>query len=196
MKKRFDWLTAPVEKYRSRSRSRSRDRSEAPSSTHPSRPEDGHYPSSDRPHTSPIGSTGGSGVGPTSSLLIPAPAPDGEPSLWEAAFSGLSERDRAAFPSPDDNTHDHLEAVLEATKKSQEICDREKWRFKIGGKMINLRDRAEKILEWLEKFKQIGDTAIQYDPVHAALPWAGIRFLLQVCILLWSYHGTIPIFWY
>ena len=125
---------------------------------------------------------GGSGVGPTSGLLIPVQAPDGEPSLWEAAFNGLSERDRAAFPSPGDNTHGHLEAVLEATKRSQEICGREKWRFKVGGKMINLRDRAEKILEWLEKFKQVGDIAVQYDPVHAALPWAGIRFILQVCI--------------
>lgn len=24
-------------------------------------------------------------------------------------------------------------------------------------------------------------SAVQYDPIHAALPWAGIRFLLQVC---------------
>ena len=51
--------------------------------------------------------------------------------------------------------------------------------------MIDLRDRADKILEWVEKFKQIGDIAVQYDPVHAALPWAGIRFLLQVWTPLW-----------
>ena len=37
-----------------------------------------------------------------------------------------------------------------------------------------------KILRWVDKFKQIGDTIVQYDPVHAALPWAGFRFLLQV----------------
>ena len=29
----------------------------------------------------------------------------------------------------------------------------------------------------------VGDMAVQYDPVHAALPWALIRFLLKVCIL-------------
>ena len=102
--------------------------------------------------------------------------------LWEQAFNGLSERDRRAFPPPQDDTHDHLEAVLEATRKSQEKCEQEKWRFKVGARVINLRDRADKILEWVDKFKQIGDTAIQYDPVHAALPWAGIRFLLQVCL--------------
>jgi hypothetical protein len=32
----------------------------------------------------------------------------------------------------------------------------------------------------VDTFKQIGDVAVQYDPAHAALPWAGIRFLLQV----------------
>jgi hypothetical protein len=37
------------------------------------------------------------------------------------------------------------------------------------------------ILKWIDLFKQTGDTAVQYDPVHAALPWAGVWFLLQVC---------------
>ena len=44
-----------------------------------------------------------------------------------------------------------------------------------------LRDVADKVLVWIDKFKQIGDIVIQYDPVHAALPWAGVRFLLDVC---------------
>lgn len=28
--------------------------------------------------------------------------------------------------------------------------------------------------------KQIGDTVVQYGPGHSALPWAGVRFILQV----------------
>lgn len=43
-----------------------------------------------------------------------------------------------------------------------------------------LRDHAERIVNWLHKFKEVGDIAVQYDPVHAALPWAGVRFLRQV----------------
>ena len=35
---------------------------------------------------------------------------------------------------------------------------------------------------WVEKFKEVGDTIIQYDPGHAALPWAGVRFVLQVMV--------------
>ena len=30
------------------------------------------------------------------------------------------------------------------------------------------------------KFKELGDIAVQYDTGHASLPWAGIRFILQV----------------
>lgn len=37
-----------------------------------------------------------------------------------------------------------------------------------------------KIVFWLSKFKDVGDIAVNFDPVHASLPWAGIRFLLQV----------------
>jgi hypothetical protein len=38
----------------------------------------------------------------------------------------------------------------------------------------------DKIITWIDKFIRIGDCAVQYDPIHAALPWAGVRALLQV----------------
>ena len=43
-----------------------------------------------------------------------------------------------------------------------------------------MRDIFEKIIVWVDKFKALGDVAVQYDPAHASLPWAGVRFLLQV----------------
>jgi hypothetical protein len=42
-------------------------------------------------------------------------------------------------------------------------------------------DLFGKIVKCIDLFKQVGDAALQYDPVHTALPWAGVRFLLQVC---------------
>jgi hypothetical protein len=42
-------------------------------------------------------------------------------------------------------------------------------------------DLFAKIVKWIDLFKQVWDAAVQYDPVHASLPWAGVRFLLQVC---------------
>ena len=59
----------------------------------------------------------------------------------------------------------------------------ELWKVKLrGGEEVVLRDVGMKILRWVDKFKQIGDIIVQYDPGHAALPWAGFRFLLQVCL--------------
>lgn len=49
-----------------------------------------------------------------------------------------------------------------------------------GGRMIPLGEINRSILEWVDRFKQIGDIIMQYDPGHAALPWAGFRFILQV----------------
>ena len=57
------------------------------------------------------------------------------------------------------------------------------WKIKLReGEEVVLQDVGMKILRWVDKFKQIGDTIVQYDPGHAALPWAGFRFLLQVCL--------------
>lgn len=58
-----------------------------------------------------------------------------------------------------------------------------RWKYhrKNGDKVI-LRDVLEKIVAWVDKFKQIGDTIVQYDPTHAALPWAAVRFFLQVSL--------------
>jgi len=57
------------------------------------------------------------------------------------------------------------------------------WKVTWGGDVIVLQDIALKIIQWVDKFKQIGDIVVQYDPGHAALPWAVFRFLLQVCII-------------
>ena len=43
-----------------------------------------------------------------------------------------------------------------------------------------IRDVFDKIVRWIDVFKQVGDIAVQYDPAHAALPWAAIRLVLQV----------------
>lgn len=56
-----------------------------------------------------------------------------------------------------------------------------RWVLKISGhRRIIIRDVLDKIALWITKFKEIGDVIVQYDPTHAALPWAGVRFLLEV----------------
>lgn len=45
-----------------------------------------------------------------------------------------------------------------------------------------MRDVLENIAGWVNKFKEAGDMVVQYDPVHASLPWAAVRFLLQTVV--------------
>ena len=45
---------------------------------------------------------------------------------------------------------------------------------------IVLRDIFAKVAAWIQTFVEAGDIAVQYDPGHAALPWALVRFLLKV----------------
>jgi hypothetical protein len=78
-----------------------------------------------------------------------------------------------------------LSELLQAADAAQKQCVAKAWRLKRkNGATVNVRDIFAKIARWVKQFKDIGDIAMQYDPVHAALPWAAVRFLLQVGIEL------------
>lgn len=66
-------------------------------------------------------------------------------------------------------------------EKSRQECDSKKWKYtRSSGETVVVRERLGKVIRWVDLFKEVGDTIVQYDPGHAALPWAGVRFLLQV----------------
>ena len=73
--------------------------------------------------------------------------------------------------------------LLKVVEEKKDECRRKHSRISRGRdrEAIVLRDVFTKIATWIQKFIQIGDTIMQYDPGHAALPWAAARFLLQVC---------------
>ena len=78
---------------------------------------------------------------------------------------------------------DSREMASAVKSKMDEILNKkkgERWKVKFRGEEIVLRDVGMKILQWVDRFKQFGDIIVQYDTAHAALPWAGFRFLLQV----------------
>jgi hypothetical protein len=75
--------------------------------------------------------------------------------------------------------------LLEDVLEKQKLCRSRGWKCcKPNGQKVYVRDILEKVAFCLGKVQQIGDVAVQYDPVHAALPWAGARFLLMVQLLL------------
>ena len=43
-----------------------------------------------------------------------------------------------------------------------------------------IRESVEKTVSIINKFLAVGDVAASFDPVHAALPWAVVRFVLVV----------------
>ncbi|KAJ9489216.1 hypothetical protein VN97_g4067 [Penicillium thymicola] len=113
-------------------------------------------------------------------------------SLWMTAKAKLDKVDQKLldFDSDDgikrtqQNELDILESLERTTREAYNTCIHKRWQITIPGKgkKIIIRDLLSKVAHWVELFKLVGDQAVQYDPVHAALPWAGARFLLQIAI--------------
>jgi hypothetical protein len=104
--------------------------------------------------------------------------------LWALAAVELSDEDRRNinFSRPDKLSI--LSDLLELTEQSKQECIQKRWRYtRKSGETVIFMDLFGKVVKWINLFTQVGDAAVQYDPVHAALPWAGVRFLLQVCVI-------------
>src|SRR5437764_3167429 len=101
--------------------------------------------------------------------------------LWDRAVELLTkeEKQQIDFSRPDKLAI--LDDILAAVEEKKKLCVEKSWKYKkSNGETIILRDVFEKMIKWMNKFKEVGDMMVQYDPGHAALPWAGVRFLLQV----------------
>ena len=146
------------------------------------------------------------GQGNTTASLVhvpPAPTltnPDGTPqiatdqqpqtrSLWEEAWKKLPEDVRNYFQFTLDETDNKgsgaANQLLKVVTEVRDMCGK--------GKLIDtrndgkrsrraiVRDLADRLINWVSKFVAVGDTLMQYDAGHAAIPWAIVRFILQVC---------------
>ncbi|KAH8589487.1 hypothetical protein B0O99DRAFT_333678 [Bisporella sp. PMI_857] len=103
--------------------------------------------------------------------------------LWARAAAKLSHEDRKNinFSCPDKLKI--LSDLHELTETSRQECINKRWRYKRkSGETVIFVDLFGKVIKWVDLFKQVGDIVVQYDPVHAALPWAGVRFLLQIAV--------------
>lgn len=129
---------------------------------------------------------------PSAPCTLPTSSPSTSPArdLWFDALQTLSEDEQQAIQnlqstqatqSPFSGRFEELVCI---TRAKQDECEKKSYKFRFQGKEIILRDVAAKIVLWLDKFKSIGDVVVNFDPIHASLPWAGVRFLLQVLISL------------
>jgi hypothetical protein len=91
------------------------------------------------------------------------------PMKWQEQLQALS--DLSCGPS----------ILLDSVIKKQADCRAKQWQCrKPNGHKVYVRDILEKVAFWVDKVKETGDIIVQFDPVHACLPWAGVRFLLTV----------------
>lgn len=97
-----------------------------------------------------------------------------QPAHQEAIQGILSSSSGSRLPP------DTIDCLCDLTKRKRAECEERRWKLEYNGQQVILRDVAEKVIAWLNKFKEVGDVVVNYDPAHLALPWAGIRFLLQV----------------
>jgi hypothetical protein len=106
------------------------------------------------------------------------------PKLWAEALEKLEPDEQTAVQSlptsPGTSIAPTIDEIRESIVKQGELHEEKKWTIEIGGKTVVLRDKVQKIVAWLNKFKEVGDIISSYDPVHLALPWAGMKFLIQV----------------
>ena len=111
-------------------------------------------------------------------------------SLWAKVISQLDSQEPECATLRDflDDTQDMasiLESISNETRRIVDANRERAWKIKVKGEDIVLRDVGMKILQWVAKFKEIGDIVVQYDSGHAAVPWAIFRFLLQVGSNTW-----------
>jgi hypothetical protein len=104
--------------------------------------------------------------------------------LWDKAVETLSDKDKQDIDFSHPDKRAILENVLTVVEGKMRMCMQKRLKYKkSNGEVVILRDLFEKMTKWLNKFKEIGDVAMQYSPSYAALPWAGVRFILQVSYL-------------
>lgn len=121
---------------------------------------------------------------PPAARCIPTSSVPVSQRILDAALDNLSPAQRTTLQEHGiDGTSDVRaavdEAYIAASNKKQQ-CDDKKWRWRFQGREVVLRDEAEKVMLWMDRFKSVGDIAANAAPVHAGLPWAGIRMILEV----------------
>ena len=102
--------------------------------------------------------------------------------LWDQAVKHLSEDDRQQVDFSPDDKREALPEILAVVETEKTLMKGREWKLgkRSNGEPIVLRDVLGKIANWIDKLKEVGDNAANFDPVHAALPWAAVRFVLQV----------------
>ncbi|MCJ1352386.1 MAG: hypothetical protein MMC33_002370, partial [Icmadophila ericetorum] len=102
--------------------------------------------------------------------------------LWGKAMVMLSDEDKQNINFNREDKLAILRDLLTVVNKKKQVCMEKRWKYKKGNQEVIIRDQLEKVVVWVHKFKEVGDAAVQYDTGYASVPWAAVRFILQLAI--------------
>ncbi|KAJ6122429.1 hypothetical protein N7512_004894 [Penicillium capsulatum] len=103
--------------------------------------------------------------------------------LWLIALNSLDPSlEKGLVGALKDGNGDILSNILGEAEAKKKLCLQKRWKVELRGRTIVLRDLFDKLIAWVNRFGAIADAAVQFDPTNAALPWAGVRFLLNVAM--------------
>jgi len=102
-------------------------------------------------------------------------------SLWSVAFDGLSDDYKKELDFTHSDKPLQPSDLIQVVVNKKEECVKKQWTLYTNkaGEKVPLRDVLGKVVDWLDRFKHVGDLAVQFDPAHAAIPWMAVRTLLQ-----------------
>jgi hypothetical protein len=104
--------------------------------------------------------------------------------ILEKALNLLEEPERViieGYISSDDNTSS-LDHAFETAQAKRKVCENKRWVFTVGSHTLRLQDEADKVILWLDRFKQVGDVVVNADQIHAGLPGQEFVFCLRYAI--------------
>ncbi|KAI9683264.1 MAG: hypothetical protein M1822_006129 [Bathelium mastoideum] len=103
--------------------------------------------------------------------------------IWARAAAQLSDDEKRDINFSRSDKRQILAELHAEVEKSRQKSLESRWKYtRKSGETVIIRDVFDKMVRWINMAKQIGDVAVQYDPVHASLPWAGIRLVLQIAV--------------
>ena len=100
------------------------------------------------------------------------------------AFASIATADQSASCIPSTTASiEEADGVIKFLRRLRSISEsRNRREFRFLDQTYSLTDIYSHAISWINKFKDIGDIAIQVDPVHAALPWAATRLVLHFLV--------------
>ena len=104
---------------------------------------------------------------------------------WGKALQTLTDTEKDELKSFREDRRTNVQGALDEAQAKRDVVLRKRWKFeRSDGTVIILRDVFEKIVRWISKYASGMDVLANADPIHAGLPWAVVRFLLQVGVPL------------